>query len=168
MYTSVLHPKDKRELQIKTGFNDSCNTYKVGDCVPFDIVKDIYGYGGLFDGIYLSYSDKGVDDYVVIKNHKVLAVRSKSNSFNNLQKQYKIKPPAKSLWTAKAYKDYVVKEKKRKAEYAVFKKSIKHLSGDQRLGALLAYPIRKTMGYAGIFRRLCKASPITSYHKEKP
>lgn len=75
-FTTIIHPVDGRELQIKTG-HDSCETYKVGDAVNWYIDPELPGWGALLDGVYDSCSGKGDDDdLVVIIDHKVAGVMS--------------------------------------------------------------------------------------------
>lgn len=68
MFTTIIHPDDGRELQIKCGW-DQCETYKIGDSVKWHVIESCPGQGYLLDGIYSSYSKNGDDDWVVIKNH---------------------------------------------------------------------------------------------------
>ena len=161
MYTAIIHPKDGRELQIKTGDMDICDTYKVGDKVSFYVNKNIYEYGGIFDGVYDSYSDKGEDDWVIIKNKKVIAVRSKKNKYIALVKQYKIKTkPSKKLWAEKSYKRYVAQQKKLEIENKKFDKSIEHLTPQEKLAACIARPLKERMDYGGIMRKVLKIREI--------
>ena len=69
MFTSVVHPDDGRELQIKCG-TDDCERYHVGDTVNWFIRKERPKSGKLVDGVYQAYDD----DFVVIKDHKIVAV----------------------------------------------------------------------------------------------
>jgi len=152
MFTSIIHPKDGRELQIKTG-DDLCEFYKVGDKVPFHVVKDIYGKGGIFDGIYSSYSDKGEDDWVIIKGHKVVAVRSRRYKYGTLIKQYTIRKPSKKLWSEAAFKEYDKMNKKFQKENDSFLKSIKKLTFEQQMGALLARPLTQRLNYGSVLKK---------------
>jgi hypothetical protein len=152
MYTSIIHPKDGRELQIKTG-NDSCDTYKVGDTVSFFVNKNIFGCGGIFDGIYSSYSDKGPDDWVIIKNHKVVLVKAKKFKYETLIKKYKIKEPNITLWTARAYQEHRRRQKELKEENDAFMKSIKNLSPEKKMGAILSRPLAKSIGWESLTRK---------------
>lgn len=152
MFTSIIHPKNGRELQIKTG-DDLCEFYKVGDKVPFHVVKNIYGAGGIFDGIYSSYSDKGEDDWVIIKGHTVVAVRSRRYKLETLIKQYAIRKPNKKLWNKTALKEYEKRNKKIQKESDSFLKSIKKLPFEQQMSALLARPLIRRLNYDSVIKK---------------
>ena len=156
MYTSIIHPKYSRELQIKTGFDD-CERYHIGDTVRFYVNKDIFGYGGIFDGVYDSMSNKGDDDWVIIKDHKIIAIRSrKRNKYQDLIKQYKIKKPSKKLWTERAYQKHKIQQAKFREENRKFNASIKHLPPNERFAAILGRPIKEMMKRQGFARRVFK------------
>lgn len=169
MYTSITHPRGGRELQIKTGY-DVCDTYKIGDKVNYTIHKDSFGHGGIFDGVYDSYSDRGPDDWVIIKGHKVVAVRScKRNKYQDLVKQYKIRKPSKNLWTKKAYTEHLKLKRDIKIEYKVFEKSLKNLTPAERMGRILAYPLSKRTGYSEMAKKAFSVEPMPtpSFLKDK-
>ena len=167
-FTTIIHPDDGRELQIKTG-GDVCDTYHLGDDVKWDI-----GYypqtGALLDGVYSSYSDNGVDDWVIIKDHKVHAVHKyvdchcqdcgdycKNNECeSSLLKFYDVKLPEDSLWSKKAWNEKNKLEKKSKKEFDKFKKSISNLNPNEQFAALLSYPLREMRNYISIGRKLFK------------
>ena len=160
MFTSIIHPKDGRELQIKAG-NDACETYHVGDKVSFLINKDTYLSGGLFDGVYGSTSSKpGRDDWVIIKNHKIIKVCSHRFTYKYLIKKYKIKSPKRSLWPKEVYDRYVKIQKKLEKEDKKFEASIKHLSPRDKLGAYMGRSIRDMMSRQGIARRVLKLATL--------
>ena len=159
MFTTIIHPKDGRELQIKTG-SDACETYRIGDRVEFYINKNIFGSGGIFDGVYDSFSDKGVDDWIIIKDRKIIAVRSKSNKYEKLIKQYKIRKPSRRLWTDRAYKKHLIQQKKLEIENKKFDESIKNLSPHEKFAAVFARPIMERMNYKGIMRRVFNIKPM--------
>ena len=73
MFTSITHPEDGRELQIKCGW-DQCKTYLVGDTVGQYPIEWCAGEGYLLDDVYDSYSNRGKDAFVVIKDGRVAAV----------------------------------------------------------------------------------------------
>ena len=161
MFTSIIHPKDGRELQIKTR-HDSYDTYKIGDKVNYFINKDYFGHGGIFDGVYESYSDKGVDDWVIIKGHKVIAVRSlKRNKYPDLIKQYKIRKPSKNLWTKRAYAEHLKRRAKSEKDFTAFEKSLKNVSPAERIGRILAYPLSKRRDYSGMVEKAFSVLPMT-------
>ena len=153
-FTSITHPKGDRELQIQTGY-DSCDKYCLGDTVRFYINKDVYRYGGIFDGVYQSTSDQfSIDDWVIIKNRKVLAIRSKRYKERTLKKQYKIKESPKNLWTEKAYKEHLKLQDKLKKEEKKFDKSIRHLSSEEKTIAIFSRPLLYLMQRESIARKV--------------
>jgi len=159
MFTSIIHPKDGHELQIKTGWDD-CDTYHVGDTVPFKIVTDIFESGGIFDDVYDSYSKSGRDDWVIIKNHKIVAVRSKRCKYIDLKKQYKIRKLNKNLWTKKAYEEYKLQQKKFREEEKKFNASLKGKSTKEKLIAIMCRPIKDMPFREGFARKVLKVEPI--------
>lgn len=98
MFTSIVHPDDLRELQIKTGW-DYCDTYRVGDMIPW--TPDPVDPGTHIDGAYVSYSDKGPDDWVIIKGGRIIAVepRHEDDTWQALEAKHGIQPPDPALWT---------------------------------------------------------------------
>ena len=67
-YTSVMHPKTRQELQIKTGW-DVCEWYSVGDRVEFTPDSNS-GCGRLYDGAYKSSEGP----WVIIRGGRILEV----------------------------------------------------------------------------------------------
>ena len=104
VYTSVLHPDDGGELQIKTG-NDICRTYNLGDEVHWSVSPLVGGQGTLLDGAYRSYSDRGWDDVVVIKNHRIYAVVPVESpvDLQEIRDEYEVEDPDPSLWSMEAW-----------------------------------------------------------------
>ncbi len=74
-FTRIIHPTDGRELQIKLGKADQCDTYKVGDRIVSLHVKD---------GVYASLSMGGVDDFVLIRENVVETVLPRRNMVSDL------------------------------------------------------------------------------------
>jgi hypothetical protein len=110
-YSSIMHPEDGRELQFKTG-NDTCTVFKIGDKVPFSYEKDYPGMAYFQDGIYHTHSNKGNDDWVVIKDGHIAAIEpfiSDENSPNYeeqrsmLWEKYNIKE-IRHLWTKEQWR----------------------------------------------------------------
>lgn len=161
MYTSVRHPEGGRELQIKTG-QDSCDWYDVGDEVAWSL--GYYpGTGTLLDGVYDSYSDRGRDDWVVIKGHRVAAVEDKALVYGDLYEKHGIEEPDPGLWPEERHREYAEAKDKVDAEFIKFEKSIEHLPEMERLGALLAYPLKKrSMDYESIARKIFQAEETDS------
>ena len=74
MYTIIEDDLGQR-WQIKCG-HDYCDTYKIGEEVPFKL-HDEAGEGDFLDGVYEAYGDIGhhhKNTWVIIKDHKVTAV----------------------------------------------------------------------------------------------
>ena len=119
MYTSVDHPDDGRELQIKTG-SDLCNRYKLGDKLPWK--PDPYWPGYHIDGAYASYGIKGVDDWVIIKDCTIVAVEARGCGLESsqLEHKYGIEPPDPSLWKPEDWHAKADREAKIEAEYAEY------------------------------------------------
>ena len=153
-YTSIKHPSDDRELQIKTGY-DCCDWYAIGDRIPCHVVREIYGCGGIFDGVYSSYSALGDDDWVIIKNHKVLCCEPRVKNYKYLLRKYKIKKPSKSWWSKKAYAKHLAAEKVIREEHKKFRLELRKskLAPREKLGIILSYPLRKQLDMASVLRR---------------
>jgi hypothetical protein len=158
LFTSIIKPNGV-EIQIKTGF-DTCDTYKLGDTVDYLIHKDLFMSGGIFDGVYDSTSDKGRDDWVIIKGHKIIALRNKRYLYPTLIRQYKIKEPSSLLWTKKAREEYKERQRLLEIEEKKFEASIKHLSPREKLIACFARPIKDMLSREGIARRVFKVERI--------
>lgn len=154
MYTSVHHPDDGRELQFHAG-NDFCDHYNVGDEVSFVIHRDCAGSGGLFDGVYDTYSDKGEDDWVIIKDHRVVAVEPREgNSYEDLYAKYGIQEPEKSLWSDEAWREHDERLAKSRAELEAYEKTLEGLSPTERTAKMLCYPLRKSLETQAVGRRI--------------
>jgi hypothetical protein len=114
MYTSIIHPDDGRELQIKSGWDD-CETYHVGDIVEWFVAEDCPREGKMLDDVYDSFSDKGEDDWVVIKDHVVFAVIPRTeNEYGDrqiLRDRFGIKDLPDSEWTDEAWAEKKLNKK---------------------------------------------------------
>jgi hypothetical protein len=166
MFTRILHPDDMRELQIKTG-DDDLETYSVGDKVDWHIRKDYPCQGTLLDGAYDSYSDRGEDDWVIIRNHQVLCVvpREENLQAQDLEEKYKITPYDRNWWTEEQHVKSELEDAERKLkslqEEISFLKSclgksdseIKEMQA-RRLGQLMTAPIREMLNYEGLTRKI--------------
>lgn len=131
-YTTIIHPSDGRELQIKTG-GDVCDVYHLGDTVKWEVYHDLGGEGTLLDGVYPSYSDLGEDDWVVIKNHKIHSVASKNEkSLGELLEEFEITSPDPSLWSVEAW----IKKDKITVDLEKWHASIKPLPPLEQLSAI--------------------------------
>lgn len=160
MFTSIIHPEDGRELQIKSGIDD-CDTYKLGDTVDWFIGR--YPFTGkLFDGVYSSYSDLGPDDWVVIKNHVVLAVEDKDLDYDMLYEKYSIQEPPRDLWDAEALAVYDKHQEELEARRADFKKRCEGKTSREIMAMALIEGLRnyKRFDYTSVARRIFVVEPL--------
>lgn len=104
MFTTIIDLLD-REYQIRTG-EDDCNTYRVGQTVHWWVDRNIVGRSVLLDGVYPGEPTKAEWPVtnIVIRNHVVLGVFP-DKTIEELEIKYQIKPPPKSLWSARAWKE---------------------------------------------------------------
>ena len=99
MFTEVRHPVDGRLLQIMGG-GDACEVLSVGDPVGFHIDPEYPGVGDFLDGYYGSYSDRGKDAYVIVKDHKIHAVVDLADAKDvDLYARFEITPFERSWWS---------------------------------------------------------------------
>jgi hypothetical protein len=163
LFTSVIHPDDGRELQIKSGIDD-CETYHVGDEVHWFVDRQFPRRGKLLDDVYDSFSGRGPDDWVVIKDHKIHAVVPRTENgyadYQSLREQFGIEDLPDSEWTEEGWKWKREREEKCRKENEEFRKSIAHLPPKEQLALCLARPLSKQLGYAGIARRILKIDPL--------
>lgn len=159
MFTSIIHPVDGRELQIKCGYDD-CETYHVGDTVNWYVNKSWPKSGKLLDDVYDSYSNNGPDCWVVIKDHIVVAVVSSDRDYDSIKEEYQVKDLPDSEWPDEAWERQRQLEDSTKEKWAEYEKSISHLSGKERFAAIFAYPLRQNLNYESIARSMFKISPI--------
>ena len=156
-YTTVLHPDNGRELQIKTG-RDDLDRYRLGDTVNWRISEYFGGDGTLLDGVYDSYSDKGEDDWIIIKDHKIAAVEPRNCKYSELYEKYDIQEPDKSLWSDEAWERNKKIEEESKKRYAKWGKEAdeKGLKGKERTAFLMVKPLREAMSSESIGRKILK------------
>jgi hypothetical protein len=170
MYTSIIHPDDGRELQIKSGWDD-CETYHVGDIVEWFIDKDAPKEGKLLDDVYSSYSDKGDDDWVVIKDHQVLTLipRTKNEYGDHqiLRDRFGIKDLPDSEWSDEAWAEKIEQEKQWEKEDEEFQKSIEHFSDNEKFIAQLLKPICRSLNYESISTQLLTIEQLDKSPKDK-
>ncbi len=141
MFTTIIHPKDGRKLQIKCG-NDELEVFKLGDSVgqvPLATPGVVY----LPDDVYDSYSSNGHDSWVVILNGKVHAIIDRedaekeaiSNSKDHkdavkdgddreypdfyffLYGKFKIKPVPSTLWTEDQWEKHTKEQEEFRESY---------------------------------------------------
>jgi len=118
MYTVVIHPETKEEIQIKCG-GDWCDKYEVGDEVPFKIHPDCSMMADFADGIYVGLGERNDfksfnSYYVVICEGKIAEVSEKYHSMDSragyereeLYNKYKDRfiELEKSWWSDEAWK----------------------------------------------------------------
>jgi len=159
MFTTIIHPDDGRELQIKCG-EDMCETYRVGDIVPWFVIKDWPESGYLLDDVYSSYSNNGDNDWVIIKDHVVLAVESKDESYGYLYDKYKIQKPARELWSEEAWIKYEEFKAELQKDHDEFEDSIKHLSAKEQAIQFFIRPLTRNYNYAEIAKSVFKIEPL--------
>jgi hypothetical protein len=159
MYTSIVHPEDGRELQIKCG-EDICETYRVGDIVNAYPSPNRPGCGYLLDDVYESYSDRGVDDWVVISGGKVVAVERRRGDpqedplghYEVLRLRYNVQPPPRDWWPESVWAEQSRREESSRIEFNLFLESIKDLRADQRLAHAMTFPIKRQLEFSSIGR----------------
>jgi hypothetical protein len=123
MFTTIIDPTGcGRELQIKCGYDD-CDTYHVGDTVDWKIWPDKPGVGKLLDGVYESYSDRGVDDWVVIREHRIRELVPRDSLLgqvgeSGLLNYFKIEPFERRWWTEAAWVRRELEEAKERLKEA--------------------------------------------------
>jgi len=152
-YTSIIHPDDGRELQIKCG-HDACETYKVGDEVKWEVLKDYPREGYLLDDVYDSFED----DWVIIKDHKIHAVVPRTDNgygdYQVLRERFGIQDLPDSEWTAEGWEN----KRKREAEWAKeneeFDKLTANLSPHEKLVRYMARHIIAQLARPSITRAL--------------
>ena len=171
MFTSFLHPEDHRELQIKTECDD-CETYRFGELVSWQVWEDKPGTGKLLDGVYLSYSEKGIDDdYVVIWGHRYVGVIPVNESVLARLLKEVIPEYDRSWWLKSAW----VQKEKRDLEYSLLRdqerltflltltnkteEEIKKAS-EEFLGKSLAKAIRENIGFESILKKVFTVTPV--------
>jgi hypothetical protein len=121
MFTSIDHPDDGRELQIKTG-QDQCRRYKIGDTIPW--TPNPYYPGEHIDGAHDSWGTKGQDCWVIIKGCVVVAVEpfTGNDDPKRLEEKYGITPPDPALWTPEQWAEVARRKADFEARYAEFLK----------------------------------------------
>ncbi len=188
MFTSITHPVDGRELQIKCG-NDSCNTYGVGEEVGQYPLPNYAGEGYLLDGIYDSYSNLGDDDYVIIKDGIVAGVEPREATLDAviakraasdpnctpedytwrdvhgfLKAKWKVEDPPRSLWKEEVWARREKAEREVQEDWDQFHETIKDKSPEEQAKLSLFRLITKTVGrrmnYSEIARKCFTVEPL--------
>lgn len=164
MYTSIAHPEDGRELQIKCG-EDTCAWFEVGDDVGAEPDPENPGSGYLLDDVYDSYSNRGPDDWVIISGGKIVAVESRDEDPALLRAKYNVLPPPREWWTEEAWERKAQREAEHKAKFDKFMESIAHLPEEQRLAKTMVYPIMQSLGYESLGRKALSITPFSDPEK---
>jgi len=163
VYTSIIHPVDGRELQIRSHY-DMCETYKMGDNVKWVIYREWPKTGMLLDDVYESYSGKGLDDWVVIKDHIVAAVVPRTESgyanYMFIRLQYGVQELPDSEWTKEGWERKQAWEEKWKKEQKEFKESIKNDSPDVQFAKIMTRPISIRLDYKKLFKNFNKVEKL--------
>lgn len=172
-YTSVVHPEDGRELQIKCG-HDRCMCYKLGDNVGQYVCKDRPKHGYLLDDVYDSYSSRGEDDWVIIKDGVIAAVEPRAfeedGSFNwgaqydALREKYQIKEYPDNLWTEEGW-ERACGRSRVEAEFEKLKKETAGKSLAESLGTVMCYQLRKRTDWSSTVRGAFQVEPFLQEKK---
>lgn len=180
-YTTIIHPDDGRELQIKCGF-DECLTYRVGDDVGQYIFPDHPGKGYLLDDVYISYSslnvygEDGEDDLVVIKGGRVVAVesleatrdeiRAKRPSFPDADwaEVYEEEPNYVNPYDCRLYlrQEWDISDPPRSLWSEEAWEEEERARSNRQLATALAGPLRRNLDYTSITRRAFLVEPVPS------
>ena len=160
MFTTIIHPNDGRDLQIKTGW-DSCDIYSVGDTVDW-FLSESPGSGTLLDGAYESFED----DWVIIKDHKVHAIvpRGEDVHEGTLWKQFELQAPGRSNWTEEAWEEQRVRREAAKAEAAEFTARIAHLPPAERMGAHIFKMLSRRRYPTELANKIATVKPLPDYY----
>ena len=98
------------------------------------------------------------EDWVVIKDHKIAAFESRNRKYLDLEKEYDIQEPDKSLWSDEAWERLRKSEEESEKRHAKWEKEAdeKGLKGTERLGFLMAKPLFEAMSRESIGRKILK------------
>lgn len=169
MFTTILDPDKNLSVQIKYGW-DTCDTFSVGDTVPWHILKDWPNQGYLFDDVYLGIggtpeqgADRSWDDYwVVIKNHIVqkVFILQDGDDYSELRDRFKIQDPPADLWSEEVWEEYRQEQAQARKESNEFAASIAHLSAVERCALTLHRAFGRRRSYADIAKDLFIVEPL--------
>ena len=154
MFTTI-RDEDGFDVQIKCGWGyDFCETYLVGETVPWRIDKFNVGKGYMLDDVYLGTSCKMTDWWVVVKNHVVLVMFPyvEGHTQEALCEQFKIQFPPEDLWSEKAH----ARKRAADARAAAFQESLEGLT-KEALIAKYAEQYRKNNPFRRLFRIMLQA-----------
>ena len=170
MFTSMHHPLDGRELQIKTG-DDQCDYYCIGNKVERYIDRECFKSGCLFDGVYPSISDLGDDAWVVIKDGTFYSVWPRSFSREDILVIEQIVSGYRWQWyDIRAIAIYYTRQIYRDIRYwfenRKFEKSIAHLPFGDQQAVRLVRPLLRTMEYSSLVRKAFTVKEIKEVNKK--
>lgn len=180
LFTSIIHPVDGREIQIKCGW-DECETYKVGDNVGQHPFPNHAGEGYLLDDVYHGWGDA----FVVVKDGVIAAVvddepaktavraaRTQPSDDEEpdfvgieeccifLRAKWGVQDPPREWWPEQAWAAKSEREERWRKEREEFEQSIAHLDPALRFGATLSRLIGRRRDYASIGRKAFIVEPL--------
>jgi hypothetical protein len=180
MFTSIIHPVDGRELQIKCGW-DMCSTYRVGDNVGQYPSPQEPGGGYLLDDVYHGWGDA----FVVIKDGVVAAVVDEEpvkaevraarpepsddedpdfvgidECISLLRARWGVQDPPRELWSEEAWAAKAEREEQWRKEREEYEQSIAHLDGHARLAAVMGRMLKRRLDYSSIARSAIFVEPL--------
>lgn len=98
----------------------------------------------------------------ILTNRERLLVHGNVYTHNSSKRwQIEIQDLPDSAWPEEAWIKQREVENRHEKEYSEFLETIKHLSGKEKLAAILAYPIRKMLNYKSVSRELFQVNEIT-------
>ena len=162
MFTSIEHPVDGREVQIKIG-DDRLDNYKIGDVIDW-WKPTRWNVDSHPDGIYngACYPEKGA--YVIIKDLTIVKVEDLEEDtraqYDRLSDEFLISDPPRSLWKEEWWVEVEEMRRKNREEYEAFEKTLEGKSPEERLGAVFAYPLMRNMQNEGFARAALLPKPV--------
>jgi len=160
MFTTVHGPHGMR-FQIKTGFDD-LEEYSVGDAVNWQTFPDRPGEGKLLDGVYWGtntcFPGEGADRWVIIKDHQIQTTLPISEPYKVLVRQYGIRPPPRSWWSARSWERHDRAERRHRLEKRSTWRWLSRLDPQERAVALMVRLVRHQMRQKSFLRRLIEVA----------
>jgi hypothetical protein len=183
MFTRVVEKNGKGKIQIKFGnFCDECQTYKIGDLVPFKIT-DTPGIVECGDGVYEGlpeWTDKE-KYWVIIKNHKIIntILNFEDNEeeynylsmnwgqYNFLVKHYSVENYKHEWWSDEEWESHKkwLEERKEKSEKE-YQDYLKRTNFEDNLASRLVFPFFNfRINYSDIGRKIIQVEDINKREK---
>jgi len=164
---------DNNIIQIKAG-NDFCNTYKVGDSVPFSVNPEEYYSACFEDGVYSGLSESQHDHdkyYVVIKDSKIHAVLNHKdiegvelidNVYGYLREKYEIN---QELYSKECLEREVKRQQERDAEEELKRQNLRKqgLSEEEISKQILIEAIVAPLSISYNYQALVRSLLLTDY-----